>query len=55
MNLVFFVLKATGSGQKMAKTKVVWKRPIDVVRRVRVNRQVNNLRGVLEEGFLLIF
>ena len=26
MNLVFFVLKATGSGQKMAKTKVVRKK-----------------------------
>ena len=26
MNLVFFVLKATGSGQKMAKTKVVQKK-----------------------------
>ena len=46
-NGLFFILKATGSDQKIAKTELVQKKtPISVIRRLRVKRQVKTLGGV---------
>ena len=46
-NGLFFILKATGSGQKIGKTELVQKKtPISVIRRLRVKRQARTLGGV---------
>ena len=37
--------------QKMPKTKNVWKHPLCMFRKIRVNRQVNLLQGAPKKGF----
>ena len=49
LSLVF--LKATESGQKIAKTNIVRKMAIGVVQKLSFKKQANTSCGVLKEGF----